>query len=282
MYTREGSGRSVVSAYLQDQFGIDGFNGDNDAFQFVLTKPGANGEDVDIRTIALPSAVLDASPVRSYSKFPRRDGQPTTMSLPSFLLRTNKTIQSVSELQVYKIVVSCSRQQASDLKAVIESSYINLRGIQLELLADREENLTTASTIVNFFFAFCQVIAMTVCGFGLISTMATNLFQSQREIGILRSLGAPKDYVSRTFIEEAFVVTFGACALGTIVGTIVAFTLSIQRQLFTQLPIPFVFPTSNVVVLIILGVIFAFASTYTPVRQILNSGSVTSILRKAL
>jgi ABC-type antimicrobial peptide transport system permease subunit len=59
------------------------------------------------------------------------------------------------------------------------------------------------------------------------------------------------------YVYEAFVVVFSASLLGLLIGTMVGWTMVLQRVLFTQLPIPFPFPTIQFVAILVMSAVFA-------------------------
>jgi hypothetical protein len=67
-----------------------------------------------------------------------------------------------------------------------------------------------------------------------------------------------------------------------VVGTAVAYTMLLQNSLFSQLPLPFTFPYTQLIVLLVVSFVFAFLASYGPVALLLNLPSITHILRRAL
>jgi putative ABC transport system permease protein len=73
----------------------------------------------------------------------------------------------------------------------------------------------------------CAVIAAIVA---VSSSMATSLFERQREVGLLRSLGATRTLIATLFLCEATILALGSAIIGFIGGSVVASTIS--RQIF--------------------------------------------------
>ena len=66
--------------------------------------------------------------------------------------------------------------------------------------------------------------------------------------------------------------------LGVLIGTAVGYTMTIQRSLYTQLPIPFVFPTGIMEVIGISSVVFAVLASIGPITYLLRM-PIVSIMR---
>ena len=88
--------------------------------------------------------------------------------------------------------------------------------------------------------------------------------------GILRAIGVPRDWIARIAIYEAFVIVFSASVVGLLIGTAVAYTMSMQRVLFTEIPIPFTLPSQLLGVIFVTSIVCAFVSTYRPIAELLD------------
>jgi ABC-type antimicrobial peptide transport system permease subunit len=55
--------------------------------------------------------------------------------------------------------------------------------------------------------------------------MSANLYDQQKEIGILRALGFSKKRIVMLYSYEAFILVMASSLLGVFVGTIAAFTM---------------------------------------------------------
>ena len=125
-------------------------------------------------------------------------------------------------------------------------------------------------------------MAAWICYFALVSSMTTNIHYQAKEVGILRSMGLHKGATWRIYVWEAFVLVLSASLLGVVVGVVMGYTLVLQQSLFNQLPLPFVFPTQQLIIILSLALAFAFLSSFAPIRQLINSRSITYILHRSL
>jgi ABC-type antimicrobial peptide transport system permease subunit len=102
--------------------------------------------------------------------------------------------------------------------------------------------LAVAVEAMDFFSASTMALAMIISFFSLTSSMYANISEQTKEIGMLRALGVRKRWIQRVYTLEAFTLVTAATAMGLGMGTAVAYTVTAQRALFTQLPVPFQFP----------------------------------------
>ena len=65
---------------------------------------------------------------------------------------------------------------------------------------------------------------------------------SRRRSASSRAMGMTRNQIVRLFIYEAYVLVMSASLLGILIGCIMAWTMMLQRVLFTQLPVTVQFP----------------------------------------
>ncbi len=121
-------------------------------------------------------------------------------------------------------------------------------------------------------------ITMFICFFSLSSSMSANLYESSKELAILRATGLTCAQIEKIYIYEAFVLVMSSCVLGVLIGTVVGFTMTLQLMLFVEIPLIFYFPWIQLLVIMILAIICAFASTYGPARE-LTKKQIAAIFR---
>jgi ABC-type lipoprotein release transport system permease subunit len=131
------------------------------------------------------------------------------------------------------------------LKASL-SNYLSEKKIygRIFCFADSKDSLDKALGATTTITNFTTVIAMIVCFFSLSASMFANISESGKEIGILRAMGMRRSRLCAVFAIEAVVLIVAASALGCSIGWIVGSAVSAQRAVFSQLPVPVVFPSS--------------------------------------
>jgi hypothetical protein len=118
-----------------------------------------------------------------------------------------------------------------------------------------------------YFFISCLSFSLLIRYFYL-----TAFFDCFQIKGIRRS------WMYRIYIYEAFVLVLSSSLLGVIIGIVVAVTMTMQQSLFTQLPIPFTFPTTILLVVFVCSIIFSVLASFSPIRNVMNK-SVVQIFR---
>ncbi len=144
---------------------------------------------------------------------------------------------------------------------------------------DTSRPIDQANSILRYFFVLITFVAIAIASFSLVSSMYTNIHEQKKDIGILRAIGLSKLQLYRIYTYEAFLVVTSACSLGVFVGSAIAFSFNLQRSLFCQLPIPFVFPWTLLLVVLVASVLFSVLSTFGPVRA-LNKRPIVAILQR--
>lgn len=283
LYTKEGSATAILPTSYRNELGMESF--DRRATITVMLEP-VNGSTVSYRNVVTPAALIDDAPVLRFTKFPETLQLDVVMSLPAMIRRSRGAIQSIHQLRFLSLVIDCGDAQECPPGLVDDllqaSKSFDFGGGKVELLSNLLRPLSTASLILDFFFLFTLIVAMWICFFSLSSSMTTNIYEQSKEIGVLRSIGLRKFPCWRVYVWEAFIVVQASSALGLVIGTAVAYTVLLQRTLFTQLPLPFVFPYLQVGTIFGLSIAFAFLASFAPIRHLLSAPSVTSILRRTV
>ena len=86
------------------------------------------------------------------------------------------------------------------------------------------------TNIINLVFAITIAIMMFLSFFSLSASMSANLYDQQKEIGVLRAIGVTRYRITLLYFYEALVLVFAACFLGIMIGMVVAFTMCLQMN----------------------------------------------------
>jgi ABC-type antimicrobial peptide transport system permease subunit len=100
----------------------------------------------------------------------------------------------------------------------------------------------TATSLMNLFFQVVGVIAMVLCFFILFLSFTSNVNENSWEFGVLRAIGLSNVEVVMVYVYEALALTASCVVLGTMVGLLIAISLTLQFNLFTEMPFAFEFP----------------------------------------
>lgn len=142
-----------------------------------------------------------------------------------------------------------------------------------------EDNSKVSETI-SLIFNVIIVITMFLCFFSLCASMSANLLDQTKEIGILRAIGITKTRIKVLYFYESFILVLASSMLGVMIGTVVGFTLVVQRAVFSDIPIQFHLPMSQIYMILGASLICAFASTWGPSTNLVKN-EISAIFRKA-
>jgi putative ABC transport system permease protein len=121
---------------------------------------------------------------------------------------------------------------------------------------------TTAISIFGF-------IALFVGSFIIVNTFSILVAQRNRELALLRALGASRRQVSRSVLGEAFVTGVIASVIGVGVGILIALGLKgLLNSFGSSLPPgPTVYKPTSFIIPIALGVVITCGAAYLPARR---------------
>jgi len=112
------------------------------------------------------------------------------------------------------------------------------------------------------------IFTMIIAFFSLSTSMFTNIIEQTKEVGILRAIGLSQFPLFRIYIYEAFFLVMSSAILGGAIGLIIGWSLSAQRGLLTEIPIPFIFPWQLAITVFLVAIVSAVLSTVLPVWRL--------------
>jgi ABC-type antimicrobial peptide transport system permease subunit len=219
----------------------------------------------------LPSYMLNNAAGLRMNRF-QASNQNVLVSLPEYLALTNGIVESIEDIPIGKIVVMLETNLATDEIDTIAktvSSAIGKNNVQGRIfnLNDRLRQIESIVTTINYFFAALTVVGMTLCFFSLLASMIANITEQTKDIAILRSLGLTQSDIIQTFVLEASVLVIASSLLGSVAGYLVAWTISSQRALITQVPVSGYFPVDTAILIISLALMFGVLSAGFPAKM---------------
>jgi ABC-type antimicrobial peptide transport system permease subunit len=117
---------------------------------------------------------------------------------------------------------------------------------------------------MNKAFNSIIVVTMLLCFFALSSNMSANIFEQTKEIGVLRSIGFRRFRIMLLYFYEAAVLILASSLLGVMIGMVVGYTMTIQESLILGMDLPYFFPLSQFIVILILTFTCALLATFGP------------------
>eukprot|EP01016_Furgasonia_blochmanni_P040533 TRINITY_DN5182_c0_g1_i1.p1 TRINITY_DN5182_c0_g1~~TRINITY_DN5182_c0_g1_i1.p1 ORF type:complete len:963 (+),score=283.19 TRINITY_DN5182_c0_g1_i1:176-3064(+) len=277
LYTPQGSQSMVLGEFYRAKLDL---SLDKDSTFLVKVYNGIFTRTHEMRV----ASVLNSAPAFLFSQIPSVTMQNTLVSLPTFmrLASLNESEHGVNALPMKRLLFKFKNYNDADVSHVY-NEFLKFRdtlGTDYTIWDYRDfaKNLEKSAGVVSIVFVAVTVIVMFLCFFSLISSMSANILEQSKEIAILRAVGLTKNQLILLYIDEAFVLVFSSSLLGILIGTLVGWTMTIQRVLFTQLPIRFVFPTTNLIAVFVASVVCAILSSYVPARRMLKN-AISQIIR---
>eukprot|EP01117_Protostelium_nocturnum_P011015 TRINITY_DN3998_c0_g1_i1.p1 TRINITY_DN3998_c0_g1~~TRINITY_DN3998_c0_g1_i1.p1 ORF type:complete len:209 (+),score=43.24 TRINITY_DN3998_c0_g1_i1:284-910(+) len=125
-----------------------------------------------------------------------------------------------------------------------------------------------AVTLLNLFFYIVSVIAVSLCFLVLWLSFTANVNENAWEFGVLRAIGLDSFAVIRMYVYEALCLILSSVFIGAAIGLLVSITLTMQFNLFTQMPFTFDFPYWLFGSVLLMSVGVAVAGSYLPALSI--------------
>ena len=151
------------------------------------------------------------------------------------------------------------------------------------VIIDLNKFLTTIDStliLLQLFIIVVGAIAFIITFFLLVVSTTSNIRENMWEFGVLRAIGIKKHQIIRIYLYESLAVTLTACILGLIIGFLLALTLSMQFNLFLELPFFIAFPYELTFTMLGLAIITTIIGTVIPLNNV-NNQTIASILKAA-
>ncbi len=100
----------------------------------------------------------------------------------------------------------------------------------------------------------------------MINTLAINVIERTREIGVLRAVGATRQQVGRMVLAESLLLSAFGILLGIVTGLLMGAVL-VAGMNTTGFKLPYYFPWTGILVTIIIGLVFGVLAAIIPARQ---------------
>ena len=129
----------------------------------------------------------------------------------------------------------------------------------------RKSNDQTLSIMLNASLILLA-LAVVIAVIGVANTMTLSVNERRRENAMLRSLGLSRKQLRRMVSTEAVMITLGALAMGIVSGVGIGLVLSqvLVHATRESMAMAVVLPVSSLVLVLIVGIIAAFAASAIP------------------
>jgi len=163
-----------------------------------------------------------------------------------------------------------SRHTQSDREIIINGlrNYVKDSTTQIFDTQDILDSTQVAVNLLNLFFYIVSVISVILCFLVLWLSFTANVNENAWEFGVLRAIGLTANAVIRMYVYEALCLILSSVIIGSTIGILVSVTLTLQFNLFTQLPFTFDFPYILFSSVLIMSILVAIAGSYFPALTI--------------
>ncbi|KAJ6253531.1 hypothetical protein M0813_12944 [Anaeramoeba flamelloides] len=277
LYTVRGSSSALIGSLYEKSLNLD-----TDGL-FTLN---AESKNELIRYIFQPLAFVDSSPIFAFSNLPSTTYQDTIVSSATFLDLSQNRIKSINQIPLSNILLKFTGNIASgdkdqikdDLDSLIKQFENDIEDTEIDGLIglsvwdyDEEiEPFDTARVIMTAFSSFAIIVSNIICFFALISSTYVNIYESTKEIGILRAIGLNRKHLANVFIGEALLLVLAASIMGFFIGLIVSYSMFKENQLFLGFEVPFPFPYVIFIVVILSSFVSALLASIFPSKRMLS------------
>jgi putative ABC transport system permease protein len=187
------------------------------------------------------------------------------------------TQQYITGTKFYsRIVVTADKEL--NLKATVEDVKNTLRDshnitdpdkddFSVVTAADIAKTLGTVTSALTAFLAAVAAISLIVGGIGIMNIMLVSVTERTKEIGLRKALGATDGDIQTQFLLEAVILTALGGVIGIILGSGLAYVISLLITKFAGLDWQYVFPISAAILGIVVSSLTGLVFGIYPARQ---------------
>ena len=276
LYFSEFKGKTGISGILEYEFNA---NLDSKIFLRLLNK------NQEMLFLTKPAFILNSAGGLYMNSQPSINIiRESVISIPLYLEMLQKcrnyfaeesddvTIVNYEELPIWGLNIkpkNGATEQDIDLINDILRQYFH--SDNLWFFASMRKRLDIASNIIFFLFYAISTIVLIFCLFNLTASMTINIFEQKKEIAILRSLGTKRRHIIFIYVAEAFILILSSSIIGSIIGSIISYTMALQWTVFTNVNVEFNLPTGSIILIILFSIIGGILSSFFPAKNMLNN-----------
>ncbi|MBI3970880.1 MAG: FtsX-like permease family protein [Chloroflexi bacterium] len=132
-------------------------------------------------------------------------------------------------------------------------------------IAQQRRNIETQFNILVVFLAIMAVLLAVVGGLGLMGTMAINVLERAREIGVMRAIGASNAAVFHIFLAEGLFIGVLSWLAGTLASLPISRLLSdIVGNAFMRAPLTYTFSAGGAAAWLTIVLVLAALASFLP------------------
>ncbi len=191
----------------------------------------------------------------------------TSMKIAALYLSKQNMVADFGHLEDVMAMANLAKgADAAVVRANVEKLLQNYP--QLTLYWGADYRAQTTQQLNQLFSAFYVILIALIIPsvLGLINTLAINVLERTREIGVLRAIGATRAQVRRLVVAEALLLSMSGTALGLVAGIALGYAL-VSYIGATVYAASFSFPWTGVLVAIVLALAVGLLASALPARQ---------------
>ncbi|KAI3632542.1 hypothetical protein MIR68_009648 [Amoeboaphelidium protococcarum] len=165
-----------------------------------------------------------------------------------------KMIGNATDLQVQAFV--------NQMNSLLANDKFTVQNLRSQKAANE-----SATSLINVLFVFVALIGVLLSFFVLLLSFTANVRENSWQLGVLRAIGLASNTVIKIFIYEAVAIVLSCAILGLILGLLTASTLTLQSNLFSELPFKLIFPTLLFFVVLLMSIGLAIFGSYIPINS---------------
>jgi len=265
LYTPRGSEGVIIGEYYRKYFDV---SVEKSEAIVIDVDAGTDSRKEQLRVLAS----LNSAAGLTFSNNPSVTDQNVLVSLPTFRRLAGDAISSYEDIPMASLLIkaigdsNANLEKASQLLTNLkQSTYPEMKVWDYR---DSDSSLKSNESVLNIIFYAVEVMVIILSLFSLTTSMTTNILEQTKEIAVLKAIGLRKLIINLLYVAEAFILVFSSALFGILIGTLVGYIFSVQRILFTYLPLQFKFPYIDLLIIFGMAILSAFLSSFVPARRI--------------
>jgi putative ABC transport system permease protein len=177
------------------------------------------------------------------------------------------------------VLIMVNAQPGADRAAVREALKQRLEDFPNFALFDSEDYRANMMQASQSSFAMLFIIALALVApslLGMMNTLAINIIERTREIGLLRAIGSTRRQIRRIIRSESLLLSALGTAFGLIAGVWLGYVLNDALNA-GGFPMPFSFPLAGILLAIAAGILLGVAAASLPARQAARMDIVSAL-----
>ncbi|MDD3285074.1 MAG: ABC transporter permease [Patescibacteria group bacterium] len=176
--------------------------------------------------------------------------------------------------------VSRAEETADEIRSLLrerhEISDPDKDDFRVSTMAEMLDTLGTVTDAVTYLLLAIVLISLLVGGVGIMNIMYVTVTERTPEIGLRKAMGATAKDVAWQFLIESLLITFWGWLLGTVLGILAAYGLSLLAQAF-NLNWHFLFPWQGIIFSLFFSLICGLLFGYRPAKQAAKLDPVSAL-----